>query len=157
MSTMTDPVRIHVTFEEGAGFAGESMWALPAGPSLYKVNNIPFFADGINLHDVVRCTEDDPEGLPEIQEVVERSGHRTYQVLFNGEATEEFQLKVAEDLRNLGAHTERAKAEFWVMSASPNEMGGGAFEEFEVMLAAHEDAGHLTFGTEDEEEEPNDR
>lgn len=55
---------------------GETYWAEPLGNSLYKLQNIPFFATRLNLFDIVTCQEE-PNALPIILEVKESSGHRT--------------------------------------------------------------------------------
>ncbi|MFY0529330.1 DUF4265 domain-containing protein [Archangium gephyra] len=53
----------------------ESLWALPKGEGLFQVDNIPFFATGVALGDVVSATPE--EGAFCFQAVVHPSGHST--------------------------------------------------------------------------------
>ena len=70
------------------GTGGEAMWARPVGDDLYEIDNLPFYAYGINLGDVVRAVAPDDESKPEIQEVVEYRGHRTLRFFFSKESDE---------------------------------------------------------------------
>jgi hypothetical protein len=56
----------------------ESLWALPKGEGLFQVDNIPFFATGVALGDLVSATPE--EGAFRFQEVVHPSGHSTLRV-----------------------------------------------------------------------------
>ena len=56
----------------------ESLWALPKGDGLFQVDNIPFFATGVAVGDIVLATQE--EGAILFQEVVQASGHSTLRV-----------------------------------------------------------------------------
>lgn len=53
----------------------ESLWALPKGEGLFQVDNIPFFATGVAVGDLVSATPE--EGAFRFQDVVQASGHST--------------------------------------------------------------------------------
>jgi hypothetical protein len=59
----------------------EGLWAKKVGDSLYKLDNIPFFAKGVSLGDVVVVRD---EGDQECQfvKVHKPSGHATIRVVF---------------------------------------------------------------------------
>jgi hypothetical protein len=80
---MEERVKISVALEKDeddyppADF--ESLWASPLGEGLYRVENIPFFAEGIALGDVISARPD--QGLLRFQGVVQPSGHKTLRVI----------------------------------------------------------------------------
>lgn len=60
----------------------ESLWARKVGDDLYVLENVPFFAYGLNYRDVVRADASFAEGEPVAREVVRRGGHTTLRVVF---------------------------------------------------------------------------
>ncbi|MEW6226126.1 MAG: DUF4265 domain-containing protein [Chloroflexota bacterium] len=98
--------RRRVTFElqpdEGGNppVASETLWATHLGGDAYELDNIPFFAIGVSLGDVVEAPEAD--GLPTFVRVLRRGGHATLRV-----ATEEAAIAdIRAALVELGASTE---------------------------------------------------
>lgn len=87
---------------------GESFWATPLGNDLYRLENVPFYAYGLNFHDVVKATSDSDELIPEIRELVESSGHRTFRVFFDKSIDKQNQEKILDSLRELSISYERA-------------------------------------------------
>ena len=85
--------------DEGNTFPDEIVWAYPLGDNLYKVENVPENIEELNLHDVVKCKEG-PNQLPNIVEVVRRSGNRTLRVEFREETSAENAIAIIRDLRN---------------------------------------------------------
>lgn len=57
----------------------ESLWALDVGAGLYQIDNIPFFAVGIALNDIVSAKLE--HGALQYAEVVRPSGHSTLRVI----------------------------------------------------------------------------
>jgi hypothetical protein len=57
----------------------ESLWAISLGDGLYKVENIPFFAMGLAVGDVVSV--EPVQGLLRFKGVVQPSGHKTMRVI----------------------------------------------------------------------------
>lgn len=76
----------------------ESVWAEPQGEGRYKIYNIPFFAEDISFGDIVTVTTA-PDGMLELDEVVEASGHTAIQMIF---FKEEEVLPTGEKLVNMG-------------------------------------------------------
>lgn len=61
----------------------ETLWAIPLGHDLYKLDNSPFYAYGVSWQDTVLAPIDPQEQVPTFQSVVERSGNRTIRVIFD--------------------------------------------------------------------------
>lgn len=66
--------------EDDAGL-GERLWAEPLGNGLYRLQNIPVFAEHFSVEDVVQCDES-VQTLPVIHHLHQRSGNRTLRVEF---------------------------------------------------------------------------
>jgi hypothetical protein len=62
----------------------ESLWALPVGEGLFKLDNIPFFATGVAVDDIVSAQEEG--GVLRYREVVQPSAHSTLRVIVYDEA-----------------------------------------------------------------------
>src|SRR5215510_322463 len=73
--------------EEDAG-QGEGLWAYALGNQLYELQNIPVYAEHLNVEDIVRC-EEFPDTKPVIRELVRRSGNRTLRVIFRPETPDD--------------------------------------------------------------------
>lgn len=59
----------------------ETLWANPAGEDrLYVLDNLPWYAYGVSLGDVVEATPD-ADGYLEMRRVVRKSGNRTLRVI----------------------------------------------------------------------------
>jgi Domain of unknown function (DUF4265) len=61
----------------------ETLWAQALGSDRYRIDNSPFFACGVSLHDIVLAPADPAEGMPTFQQVLAKSGNRTVRVFFN--------------------------------------------------------------------------
>lgn len=59
--------------------SAETLWAIQVGQGIFKVDNIPFFALGIAVEDVVSAVPE--EGVFRFKEVVQPSGHSTLRVV----------------------------------------------------------------------------
>lgn len=120
--------RIHITFDnpELTGFAGESLHAERTGDGptpgsgLYKLDNIPFFASNLRLHDVVVCTETS-DAMPEFESVHERSPQPSAWIVFAEGTSDEDMSTVANTLRALGTKTERGMATLWAIALPEDE------------------------------------
>ena len=77
----------------------EGLHAVPRGNGLYELRNIPLFASGYHLYDIVRCQEfDDKDVCPTIIELVTPSGHQTLGIIFADKTTGEEQADVLVDI-----------------------------------------------------------
>ncbi len=65
--------KVHVDLPNHWAIGGESMWAEPLGNDLYKIENVPFYAYGLNYQDTVRATPESEDQIPEIRELVKKS------------------------------------------------------------------------------------
>lgn len=76
-------VRIRVPLEPPPGTPGPAddwLWAEPLGSGRYRIESCPFFAYGISRDDVVRAVDGAGEEAPRLEDVIEKSGHRTLRV-----------------------------------------------------------------------------
>lgn len=78
----TAKVLFRVPGEDGEATV-ETLWAIPLGDDLYKLDNSPFYAYGVSWQDVVLAPYDEQEGFATFHSVVEKSGHRTIRILFD--------------------------------------------------------------------------
>lgn len=73
---MSNHIKVLLEFERGDGtLEFESVWAVAQGPG-YRLDNIPFYARGFALGDLVSATPD-PDGLLRCTGLVVASGHST--------------------------------------------------------------------------------
>jgi hypothetical protein len=72
-------VRIRVPLEGAvsAGPADDWLWAEPLGAGRFRIESCPFFAYGVSREDVVVASPPPGEEQPRLDDVVEKSGHRT--------------------------------------------------------------------------------
>ncbi|TAL23828.1 MAG: DUF4265 domain-containing protein [Aquabacterium sp.] len=60
----------------------ESLWCRPQDGGRYRIENIPFFLEGLSWGDVVAVEElEDEPGVHRVEEIVEESGYSTVWVL----------------------------------------------------------------------------
>lgn len=111
--------KIHIDLPNHWAIGGESMWAEPLGNDLYKIENIPFYAYGLNFQDIVRATSDSDELKPEIRELIKPSGHRTFRLFFKKEVTREQQEEILETFRELHVSYERANEIYIALDLKP--------------------------------------
>lgn len=103
-------VKIHIDLPNHWAIGGESFWATPLGNDLFRIENIPFYAYGLNFLDIVQATPDPEYLIPEIRIVITPSGHRTYRVMFKKEVVHEKQVELLESLEVFCAKYERANS-----------------------------------------------
>ncbi|WP_199286995.1 DUF4265 domain-containing protein [Pseudomonas mangrovi] len=134
-------VKVCVELPNHWAINSETFWASPLGVDLYRLENVPFFAYGLSYLDIVRATRG-ADGILQIQEVVEPSGHRTYRVRF--EITErERQEDLLMLLRPFGASLERADSRIVAVDLPPTSDHLGVFDQLDELEAA----GYLIFET----------
>jgi Domain of unknown function (DUF4265) len=59
----------------------ETVWAFDLGQGRYRVDNLPWYAYGVSLGDVIEAAPD-PEGQLHMVRVVSKSGNRTLRLVF---------------------------------------------------------------------------
>ena len=111
--------KIHIGLPNHWAIGGESMWAEPLGNDLYKIENVPFYAYGLNFHDIVRATSDSDELKPEIRELIESSGHRTFRVFFKKHVERNQQEEILNSMKDLTISYERANSIYFALDMQP--------------------------------------
>jgi hypothetical protein len=86
--------------------SSESLWARPAGPNEFVLDNVPWWVRGVACGDRVRA-ELDLSGALEFREVVESSGRYTIRVIPYGDDPAADQVRrVNDEFATLGAEAE---------------------------------------------------
>src|SRR5262245_13795257 len=80
----------------------ETLWGVEVGPSLFRIDNIPFFVRGVSCGDLVSVNEVD--GELRFDTVVERSGHSVLRVVIYDKSRVQ---DVREALHQMGVETEQ--------------------------------------------------
>ena len=112
----------------------ESLWATQR-PHGYELDNIPFYAPGIALGDVVEATVA-PDGGLEFKRVISRGGHSTYRILLREPRPDDPQFTVNE-LKNHGLMVEiSGSPRLLAVDVSPSL----SLERIEEFLFAGEDS-----------------
>ena len=96
-------VKVHVELPNQ--YTGEAMWAFPLGEDLYRLDNIPIVAYGLNYRDVVHAVAPGPGLAPEIHCVVQPAGHRTVRVLFRQHLSKRVRSRLMKSLARRGLGT----------------------------------------------------
>jgi hypothetical protein len=112
-------VKLHIDLPNHWAIGGESMWATPLENDLYQLENVPFFAYGLNFQDIVNATSNSDDLIPEIRFVVTPSGHRTYRIMFDKEVPRDKQVELLESLEVHGATYERANGKDVAIDIKP--------------------------------------
>jgi hypothetical protein len=94
-------VKVNVDLPNHWATGGESMWARPLGDDLYELQNVPFYAYGLNYLDIVYAVAASPDLKPEIQSVRRPSGHRTLHVMVGECVPEDQQAPLLQRLKPL--------------------------------------------------------
>ena len=95
----------------------ETLWARCIGPNAYRIDNVPFFQDGLSMLDVVEAVADG-NGMPYFTRVLRKSGHRTVRVLLEDPCDDEdpFYSRLVQ----LGCGVARATPRFLALDIPPN-------------------------------------
>jgi hypothetical protein len=126
-----------------SGIGGEGIWARPVGAELYEVDNIPFYAYGLNVGDVVRAVAPSPDVKPVVQSVYRASGHRTLRVHFAASTAEPERVLMLRGLSRFQTSFEGQNAVYFAIDVAPM----GEYEQVIQQLQAWEDQGLLAFET----------
>lgn len=136
-------VRVHISFGGGNDVEGESIWAkeIPGEPDHYILDNIPFFAYGLNIGDVVRCvaTKEYPR---EVVSVVRPSGNSTMRVAFDPLVDDRVITQAMDKIHDTGAIVECAVKGVYSISVNDD-----AYDTVLAWLSALEDDGHALYET----------
>jgi Domain of unknown function (DUF4265) len=110
-------VKIRLTSPDGQV---ETLWAEPVRPSVYRLDNEPFFSYGISCDDLIEAVPDE-SGYLEFVRVVESSGNRTVRILFDKfSATSAQGQELIEQLRAEGCSYEGAFSKLLAITVPPD-------------------------------------
>jgi hypothetical protein len=135
--------KIYVDLPNHWAVGGESMWAKPLGNNLCQIDNIPFYAYGINYRDIVKVDSSNETKKPLVLEVVEPSGYNTLRIVFDKKFDKAQQNKLFEALKDYKADVERASEQYVALSVAPN----GDYDAVYDKLTKLEQNGLLEFET----------
>lgn len=136
-------VKLHIDLPNHWAIGGESMWATPLGNDLYRIENVPFFAYGLNFLDIVLAKSESEDLIPEICSVVTPSGHRTYRIMFDKKLNRDKQVELLASLEQHSATYERANER----DVSIDIKADGDYLAIYDQLALYEEQGLLSFET----------
>jgi hypothetical protein len=68
------------TEADGTPYA-ETLWSYELGADLYRIENLPYYAYGVSLHDVVLAPRDATAGTPVFSRVTSKSGNRLFRII----------------------------------------------------------------------------
>jgi len=103
--------------DEDAG-TGESLYAYSLGNQLYELQSVPFYADHLNLEDIVRCDEP-AETMPVIRELFKRSGNRTMRVIFRDETPDDTCVDIIWELGQRKIFSEKVAHKRFMFNVPP--------------------------------------
>ena len=130
MKTNTESQSARIVFllqqdEDGYPPAGsERVWAT-RNDNTFTIDNIPFFAQGVSLGDVVRANEVNGELIYE--STVSYSGHSTFRFIF---FEQEYLQQVRQELTAMGCSSEKSHLENLISVDVPPEVSMLEFREF---------------------------
>lgn len=143
MNTNKGLVKVHIDLPNHWAIGGEAFWATPLGNDLYKIENVPFYAYGLNFNDIVKATSKDKAQIPEIRELVTPSGHRTFRIFFENDLDREEQIKILDTLKNPKLSYERNNNLCLSLDLAPDGNYQAVFDQ----LSALEKKGIIGFET----------
>ena len=123
----------------------ETLWAIPVGDNLFRLDNVPFFAYRISDGDIVEAAPD-TDGMLMFTRVVRKSGNRTIRALLPLPLEEEPSSSLMETLKRVGCSFERASGRLVCISVPANVLLHSVADalitsgvEWEYADPAHED------------------
>ena len=135
--------KVYVDLPNHWATGGESMWAKPLGNDLYQIQNIPFFAYGLNYLDIVKVDSSDETIKPVVLEVVEPSGFMTLRIVFMDGFEEQAQSELFNELMQFKIEIERDNENYVALSIEPE----GHYDAVYEKLSEFESKGVLEFET----------
>ena len=111
-------VRIAVPLSTGSVAEVETVWAVPLGDDLYRIDNVPFSAYGLHLDDIVA-------GVPRttgitMVRVVTAGGHDTFRVLVWPDVDPIQAQPLLDQLGHIGCGIERATSRWVAIDVPPS-------------------------------------
>jgi hypothetical protein len=111
--------KVHVDLPNHWATSGEAMWARSLGSHRFRIDNVPFYAYGLNYGDIVEAIPEAPDLKPSVLRVLERSGHQTLRVFFEEAVEESERLRLLDSLKELGVTYERCSPRYFALDLEP--------------------------------------
>jgi hypothetical protein len=128
-----EPVK--VVLRSGPDGEVETPWAIPVGPNLFELDNIPFFAYGISLGDRFFAEPMGDDHRPVFTRIHEKCGNRTIRIIFDPPVDSSDESRALLDaLVGLGCTYEGASPRYICINIPPSA-------DFERVCCAATDAG----------------
>ena len=143
MNDNNELMKLHIDLPNHWATGGESLWVKPLGNDMYELDNVPFYAYGLNLGDVVRAEQIESSLKPQVVEVHSRSGHATLRVFFPKHLQNDRQAEILDSLAPHGVTAERATRSLVALDLAP----GSSMSEVRRMLDELESDGLLSYET----------
>ncbi len=113
----------------------EVLWALPVGGDRFRLQNVPFYAYGLNFDDVVVAKPHPDAEFPVVERVAATGGHATFRVMPVEEVALERLLAALEQLESMGVGVERANATLMALDVPPSIDADDVFDQLEAFEA----------------------
>ena len=127
-------VKVHIDLPNHWAIGGESMWAKPLGDNLYQIENVPFYAYGLNYKDIVLATPDSEGVIPEIRKLIEPSGHRTFRLFFEKHVNKGEQEEILNSMKNLKISAERCNSIYIALDLKSDGNYHAVYDKLEELL-----------------------
>lgn len=115
-----DLTKVHIELPNHWATSGEAIWARSLGSQRFRIENVPFYAYGLNYGDVVEAVQEAPDRKPSVVRVLERSGHQTVRVFFEKAVEEKERLRLLDALQDLGVIYERCSLRYVALDLDPD-------------------------------------
>jgi hypothetical protein len=79
----TPNVKVLFKITDDEGEVEETLWAADLGKHYYRLANLPFYAYGVSLDDVVYAPREAQDQFPTFQRIISKSGRKTLRVILN--------------------------------------------------------------------------
>src|SRR5262249_42887617 len=97
----------------------ETPWASRLSQDLYRLDNIPFFAYGISLGDVVEAAPQENDPPPHFRRIVRKSGNWTVRVVAD-DGTDSVDQHILDELERLGCGYTGASPRYICVNIPPD-------------------------------------
>ena len=115
-----DLVKVLFRLEPGAwhGSSTETLWAERLDQRRFRLRNVPFFALGVSVEDVIFAR--DLDAIFEFEQVSIRAGHSTYRIIAKVTISLEQLKRQWQELELLGCTYEQGPGRLWAVDVPPN-------------------------------------
>jgi Domain of unknown function (DUF4265) len=129
---LADKGYVKVRMTDLEGVHTETVWAVTVSPGRFRVDNVPWFAYGVSVGDIVEGAQY-ADGMYDFTRVTEASGNRTIRMILpDGESSDSARGKaILAEVRAIGCSFEGANGRYFGVTIPP---GVGLPEVADVMV-----------------------